>query len=104
MKLKGRNLRYCIIEGKLYKRSLSEPYLLCVSAENAFKFLRQAHDGSCGSHSGGRSLAIIIKKLGYFCPTIAHDSEQFVIRCNKCQLHTLMILQPAQRLSSVSSP
>ena len=66
--------------------------------------LKQTHGGSCGSHSSGRSLAIRIKKLGYFWPTIADDSEQFALKCDKCQRHAPMIHQPTQKLSMISSP
>ena len=52
-KIKARSSRYCIIEEKLYKRSINEPYLLSVSPKDAFIILKQTHGGSCGSHSGG---------------------------------------------------
>ncbi|KAL0758569.1 hypothetical protein Bca101_074719 [Brassica carinata] len=104
LKIKAWSSRYCIMEEKLYKRSLDEPYLLGVSPKDAFKILKQTHGGSCGSHSGGRSLAIRIKKLGYFWPTNADDSEQFALKCDKCQRHTPMIHQPTQKLSTISSP
>ena len=68
-KIKARSSRYCIMEEKLYKRSLDEHYLLGVSTKDTFPILKQTHGGSCGSHSGGRSLAIRKKKLGYLWPT-----------------------------------
>lgn len=103
-KLKAKSSRYCILQDNLYKRSLREPYLLCVTSKDAFTIMNETHGGSCGSHSGGRSLAIRIKKHGYFWPTIAGDSEQFSLKCDKCQQHASMIHQPTQKLSSVSSP
>ena len=103
-KIKARSTSYCIMEEKLYKRSLDEPYLLGVSPKDAFTILKQTHEGACRSHSGGRSLAIRIKKLGYFWPTIADDSEQFALKCVKCQRDVPMIHQPTQKLSTISSP
>ena len=99
-KIKARSSRYCIMEERLYKRSLDEPYLLGVSPKDAFTILKQTHGGACVSHSGGRYLAIRIKKLGYFWPTIADDSEQFALKCNKCQRQARMIHQPTQKLST----
>ena len=69
-KIKTWSSRYCIMEERLYKRSLDEPYLLGVSPKDAFTIMTQTHEGACGSHYRGRSLAIMIKKLGYFWPTI----------------------------------
>ena len=42
---------------KLYKRSFSGPYLLCVHPEASELLLKELHEGVCGSHIGGRSLS-----------------------------------------------
>ena len=42
---------------KLYKRSFSRPYLLCVHLEASKLLLEELHEGVCGSHIGGRSLS-----------------------------------------------
>ena len=42
---------------KLYKRSYSGPYLLCVHPEVSELLLEELHEGICGSHTGGRSLS-----------------------------------------------
>ncbi len=41
----------------LYKRSFSGPYLLCVHLDVVDNLLFEIHEGICGSHTGGRSLA-----------------------------------------------
>ena len=43
-------------EQKLYKRSFSGPYLRCVHPRLVQNVLYKLHEGSCGSHTGGRSL------------------------------------------------
>ena len=42
---------------KLYKRSFSVPYLLCVHPKAVELILEELHEGICGSHTGGRSLS-----------------------------------------------
>ena len=42
---------------KLYKRSFSGPYLLCVHPEASESLLEELHEGVCGNHTGGRSLS-----------------------------------------------
>ena len=42
---------------KLYKRSFSDPYLLCVHSEVSESLLEELHEGVCGSHTEGRSLS-----------------------------------------------
>ena len=41
----------------LYKRSYMGPYLLCVHSSLVEDVLFDIHEGICGLHSGGRSLA-----------------------------------------------
>ena len=42
---------------KLYKRSFSDPYLLCVHPKALESLLEELHEGVCGSHTGGKSLS-----------------------------------------------
>ena len=42
---------------KLYKRSYSEMYLLCIHPEASELLLEELHEGIRGSHTGGRSLS-----------------------------------------------
>ena len=51
---------------KLYKRFYSGPYLLCVHLEASEMLLEELHEGICGSHIGGRSLAHRALTQGYW--------------------------------------
>ena len=42
---------------KLYKRSFSRPYLLCVHPKATELLLEELYEGICGSHIGGRYLS-----------------------------------------------
>ena len=44
-------------DSKLYRRSFSGPYLLCVHPDQTELLLEEMHEGICGSHTEGRSLA-----------------------------------------------
>ena len=50
--------RFWLFENqKLYKRSFSSLYLLCVHPEAVELILEELHGGICGSHKGGKSLS-----------------------------------------------
>ncbi len=55
-------------EGSLYKRSFSGPYLLCVHPNLVDNLLFEIHEGICGSHTRGRSLAHRAMSQGYWWP------------------------------------
>ena len=50
---------------KLYKRSYSGPYLLCIRLEASELLLEELHEGICESHTGGRSLSHRAITQGY---------------------------------------
>ena len=50
---------------KLYKRSFSGPYLLCVHFEASESLLKELQEGVCGSYTGGRSLSHRAITQGY---------------------------------------
>ena len=57
-KVRRKATRYWLSENqKLYKCSFSGPYLLCVHPDLTESLLEELHEGICGSHIGGRSLA-----------------------------------------------
>ena len=49
--------RYTIQEGILYRRGFSNPLLRCVAGREAKEILSNIHQGSCGDHTGGQTLA-----------------------------------------------
>ena len=55
-KLRVKAARYILINEVLYKRGFSQPYLRCLTPDEANYVLREIHEGACGNHSGARSL------------------------------------------------
>ncbi|XP_057505747.1 uncharacterized protein LOC130789037 [Actinidia eriantha] len=60
--------------GDLYKRSYQGPYLLCVHPSLIEDVLDEIHEGICGLHSGGRSLAHRALSQGYWWPYMQKDA------------------------------
>uniref|UniRef100_A0A2N9HA60 RNA-directed DNA polymerase n=1 Tax=Fagus sylvatica TaxID=28930 RepID=A0A2N9HA60_FAGSY len=84
-KLKVRCTRFALIQGILYKRSFSLPYLRCLDKAEADYVMREVHEGICGNHSGARSLVHKLVRAGYYWPTMQKDAVSYVRACDKCQ-------------------
>ena len=69
---------------KLYKRSFSGPYLLCVHPEMIESLLEELHEGICGSHTGGRSLTHRAITQGYWWPNMQREAQEYVKKCDQC--------------------
>ena len=91
-------------EGLLYRRSFTGPYLLCVHPDKVKDFFFEIHEGICGSHTRGRSLAHRAISQGYWWPYMQADALKYVQECDKCQRFAPMIHQPARELNPLSSP
>ena len=89
---------------KLYKRSYSGPYLLCVHPEASEPLLEELHEGICGSHTGGRSLLHRALTQGYWWPGMQKEALEYVKKCNQCQRFAPSIHQPRGVLNPLSSP
>ncbi|XP_024011338.1 uncharacterized protein LOC112086598 [Eutrema salsugineum] len=84
-KLKAQSARYILLDGNIFKQQFSGPLLTCVEGAEARKIMQEVHKGACGNHTCGRSLAIKIKRNGYYWPTMVKDCEKFSVKCEKCQ-------------------
>ena len=73
------------MNGTLYKRGFSMPYLRCVNEEEAKYILEEIHEWIYGDHAGPRSLISKVIRTGYFWPTLQKDAKEFVKKCDKCQ-------------------
>jgi ribonuclease HI len=91
-------------DSKLYKRSFSRPYLLCVHLEIVEDLLYKIHEGICGSYTGKRSLAHRAFTQGYWWPYMQKDIVTYVKKCNKCQRFLHSVHQPAGDLQPLVSP
>ena len=89
---------------KLYRRSFAGPYLLCLHPKKVSELLIELHEGMCGGHVEGRSLAHRAMTQGFWWPQMQKDAAEYVRRCEQCQKHAPLIHQPAGRLNPVSSP
>ena len=88
---------------KLYKYSFSGPYLLCVHPELTESLLEELHEGICGSHTGGRSLAHRAITQGYWWPNMQREALEYVRKCDQCQRFAPSIHQPGKILNPLSS-
>ena len=66
--------------------------------------LEELHEGICGSHTGGRSLAHRAITQGYWWPNMQKEAQEYVKNCHQCQRFALSIHQPERILNPLSSP
>ena len=103
-KIRRKTPRYWLSEEqKLYKRSHSGSYLLCVHPEAVEPLLEKLHEGIYGSHTRRRSLAHRALIQGYWWPSMQRTSQDYVRKYDQCQRYAPNIHQPGGVLNPLSS-
>ena len=103
-KLQRKAPRFWLSEDrKLYKRSFSGSYLLCVHPEASESLLEELHEGVCRSHTRGTSLSHQAITQGYWWPGMQKEAQKYVKKCDQCQKFAPNIHQPGGVLNPLSS-
>ncbi|KAK6139010.1 hypothetical protein DH2020_027247 [Rehmannia glutinosa] len=108
-KVEARTLRtqaaqFTLVDGVLYKRGYSVPLLQCLSETDADYALREVHEGICGNHAGGQTLAYKLIRQGYYWLSLRKDATDLVKRCERCQRFAPQVRYHPEQLTSVFSP
>ena len=102
-KLQIQAARFSLIDGQLFKRSFSGLYLKCLIPEQSQYVLAELHEGICGNHPGGRTLAHLAHTQGYYWLTMKADAADYTRKCDCCQRLAPILKSPVQDLISISS-
>ncbi|XP_071714799.1 uncharacterized protein [Rutidosis leptorrhynchoides] len=77
---------YTMHDNVLYKKSLLGPLLRCFGPQEVM-VIREVHKGTCGMHSGFRTVVGKIMRLGKYWPSIYRDTSDVIKSCVSCQCH-----------------
>ena len=61
------------------------PLLKYATPSEVKYIIREIHEGTCGNHAGGQSLAFKALRQGYYWLTMKIDCTEYALKCNKCQ-------------------
>ncbi|GKV06953.1 hypothetical protein SLEP1_g18770 [Rubroshorea leprosula] len=84
-KTKMQALNYVLIEDVLYRRGNDELLLRCLGPDESFQMLSDVHDGICGAHQTGIKMRWLIRRHGFFWPSVLKDCIAYAKGCKSCQ-------------------
>ncbi|XP_048622678.1 uncharacterized protein LOC106393842 [Brassica napus] len=103
-RLKTRSAHYVVLDDELHRWTASKVLLKCIHGDETARVMAETHEGAGGNHSGGRALAIKVRSLGFFWPTMNADCESYARSCDKCQRHAPSIHCPTEMLRTTTAP
>jgi hypothetical protein len=77
-----RSKAFVMVQGKLYKKSITRVLQRCVAPQEGKVILKDIHVGVCGHHASSRAIAAKAFHAGL---TIIEDAKDIIQRCEACQ-------------------
>jgi hypothetical protein len=72
-KIKHQVLKYTSLDDALYRRTIDDMLLKCLSEEQAKEAVREVHDGICGVHQSAHKMKWLLRRVGFYWPTMVDD-------------------------------
>ena len=95
---------YVMYQNELYRNGEDGLLLLCLGPQEAAQAVTEVHEGICEAHQSGRKMRWLLRRHGYFWPSVLKDCIEFARGCVKCQIHGPIQRVPAETLHSVTKP
>jgi len=68
--------------GYLIHTIVDQQIRCCVVGDDIFEILKSAHGRPCGGHFENKRTCQKVLQMGYYWPSIFHDTEDYVWRCD----------------------
>jgi hypothetical protein len=73
-----RSKAFVILQGKLYKKSISGVLQRCITPQEGQEILKDIHAGVCGHHASSRAIAAKAFRAGFYWLTAIEDAKDIV--------------------------
>jgi len=73
-----------LLEDELYYRTIDGILLRCLGDDEAKSLMGEIHEGVCGAHQSAFKMKWMIRRNGYYCPTILEDCFKYFKGCQGC--------------------
>jgi hypothetical protein len=70
-----------VLDGDLYRRTIDGMLLKYLNEEQAKVAMREVHEGMCGSHQSAHKMKWMLKRAGFYWPTMVADCFKYFKGC-----------------------
>jgi hypothetical protein len=103
-KIKRQTLKYMSSDDDLYQRTIDSVLLKCLGREQAKVAVWEVHDGICGAHQSTHKMNWLLRRAGFYWPTMMDDCIKYQKACAACQWFKNIQLAPVGVMSSIMKP
>jgi ribonuclease HI len=96
--------KYVLIDDNLYRRTVDGILLKCLDEDQARVAMGEVHEGICGTHQSAHKMKWLLRRAGFYWPTMINDCFRYYKGCEACQKFGDIQLAPAAMLNPVIKP
>ena len=93
--------KYVLLGGELYCRTIDGVLLKCLGEDEAKSLMGEIHEGVCGAHQSAFKMKWMIRRNGYYWPTILEDCFKYFKGCQGCQKFGNIQRAPASAMNPI---
>jgi hypothetical protein len=93
-----------LIADELYFRSVDGVLARCLGPTEALQVMHKIHEGVCGAHQSGHKMRWLVRRAGYYWPTMLEDCFKYYKGCQECQKFGAVQMAPAGPMNPIIKP
>ena len=97
-------LKFTLVDDDLYRRTADGLLLKCLANDQARVAMGEVHDGLCGTHQSAHKMKWMLRRAGFYWPTMINDCFTYYKGCKACQEFGDIQLVPASMLNPIIKP
>jgi ribonuclease HI len=83
-RIRYKAMRYVLIGDNMFYRTLEGLLLKCLGPIESNLLLHEVHEGTCGTHQSAHKMKWLIRRSGYYWPTMLEDCFKYYKGCQAC--------------------
>jgi hypothetical protein len=93
-----------MLDNTLYCRTIDGLLLKCLGSDQSKIAMREVHEGICGTHQSAHKIKWLLRRAGFYWPTMINDYFRYYRGCESCQKFKDAQLSPAAMLHPIIKP
>ena len=77
--------KYVLVNDELYRRTAEDALLKSLDSDQARVAMGEVHEGICGTHQLAPKMKWLIRRAGFYWPTMMADCFRYYKGCEECQ-------------------
>jgi hypothetical protein len=98
------SLKYVMLDNTLYRRITDDLLLRCLGSDQSKIAIGEVHECICGTHHSAQKIKWLLRRVGFYWPTMLNDYFRYYKGCESCQKFIDMQLAPAAMLHHIIKP